>query len=81
MSDYTPGSVTAWWYFALKKMVYSTGTKMSVNTVAKPKPNIIVTAILLKKISGNNGTMPKIVVIAANETGLIRLTAESKIAC
>ena len=32
-------------YSILKIIVYKTGTTISVNIVAKPKPNIIVTAI------------------------------------
>ena len=40
-----------------------------VKTVAKVKPPIIVTAISAKKASVNKGAMPKIVVIAAKETG------------
>ena len=61
-------------------MAYIAGTTISVNTVAKPKPNMMVTAIDEKKASNNNGIIPKIVVAAAIDTGRTRLTAESKIA-
>ena len=33
------------WYSILKIIVYKTGTTINVSMVAKPKPNIIVTAI------------------------------------
>lgn len=61
----------------LKKIVYSTGTKIRVSIVAKSNPNIIVTAMETKKASCRRGIMPRIVVNAAIITGRIRLTPES----
>ncbi|CSC43269.1 Uncharacterised protein [Vibrio cholerae] len=48
--------------------------------VANSKPNIMVTAILLKNGSTSRGATPKIVVNAPSRTGRARLTAASMIA-
>jgi len=55
-----------------------TGSTIKVRMVANPRPNITVTAMDEKKASNNNGIRPRIVVMAAIDTGLTRLTAESK---
>ena len=57
-----------------------TGNTSKVRMVAKPNPNITVTAIEEKKASKSNGIKPRMVVIAAMETGLTLLTAEPKTA-
>ena len=40
-----------WSNFTLKKVAYRTGTTTRVSTVAKPKPNMMVTAMAMKKPS------------------------------
>ena len=64
----------------LKNMAYSTGTTISVNTEANPKPNMMTTAISKKNTSLNNGAIPSMVVLAAIITGRILETEESRIA-
>ncbi len=58
-------------------MEYKAGVTKSVNPVANVNPKIIVTAIPPKATSNNNGTIPKIVVVAAINTGRVRETVAS----
>ncbi|EAQ55235.1 hypothetical protein MED222_06455 [Vibrio sp. MED222] len=61
----------------LYRMANITGTTISVSTVAKPKPAMMVIAIEPKNASNTKGIMPKIVVSAAIDTGRTRLIALS----
>lgn len=51
----------------LKKMAYNTGTTMSVNTEAKPKPNMMTTAISKKNTSLKSAAMQSIAKPALSE--------------
>lgn len=52
-------------------MAYNAGVTNNVSNVANVSPKIIVAAIPPNAISNNNGTIPKIVVVAAISTGLV----------
>ena len=53
------------------------GVTNSVSKVAKCSPKIIVAAMPPKAISNSNGTIPRMVVVAAISTGRVRETVDS----
>lgn len=61
-------------------MAYNAGVTNNVSNVANASPKIIVAAIPPNAISNNNGTIPKIVVVAAISTGLVLDTVASMMA-
>lgn len=60
-------------------MAYNAGVTNNVSNVANVSPKIIVAATP-NAISNNNGTIPKIVVVAAISTGLVLDTVASMMA-
>ncbi len=58
-------------------MAYSVGVINNVNNVANVNPKIMVAAIPPNAISNNRGTIPRIVVVAAINTGRVLDTVAS----
>ena len=58
-------------------MAYSVGVINNVNNVANVNPKIMVAAIPQNAISNNRGTIPRIVVVAAINTGRVLDTVAS----
>ena len=58
-------------------MEYKAGVTNNVNRVAKVRPKTMVAAIPPKAMSNKSGTIPKMVVVAAINTGRVRDTVAS----